>query len=180
MHRFDAKNAEVLISKEREKIQPIKPFEDVLRRIDDKNTAVDFGAGIGYFTVVLAEHFRRVFAVEAQEEMAEKLRKRLDELGIRNVGIIVTDKPIDFDFEVDFLLFANVLHEVDDWKSLLEWSKIAKYVAVIDWKKEEMSFGPPVDERIDERDVEEELRKHFSKVEKVDVYRYHYFFLCSR
>ena len=180
MHGFDSKNAEILISKEREKIQPVKPFEEVLAtRVEKKETAVDFGAGIGYFTTVLAKHFRRVFAIEAQEEMAEKLRKRLSELGIKNVGIIVASEPIDFDFEVDFILFANVLHEIDNWKAFVEWSRIAKYVAVIDWKKD-ASFGPPLGERIDEKEMEAVLNKHFSKVEKVNVYRYHYFFLCSR
>jgi len=179
MHRFEAEKAEELISEKRKRIQPIEPFEGVIGSIEDKNTAVDFGAGIGYFTVPLSKHFKRVFAIEAQEEMAEKLRKRLKMLGVENVGIIISDKPIDFDFEVSLILFANVLHEVENWRDLLEWSRIAKHVIVIDWKKVRTDFGPPLEERIGEEEMKKVLSEIFKSVKKFDFYKYHYFFLCS-
>lgn len=112
--------------------------------------------------------------------MAEKLRKRLEDLGVKNVGIIISDKPVDFDFEVDLILFANVLHEVENWRELLEWSRIAKHVVVIDWKKVETDFGPPLEERIGEDEMEEVLKEIFRSVKKYDFYEYHYFFLCSK
>ncbi len=174
MHRFRVEDAEKLISKDREKIQPIQPFENFLKSLVLEETAVDVGAGLGYFTVPLAKKFRRVFAVEVDERMAEKLRKRLDDLGIKNVGIVISEEPPDFDFEIDLVLFANVLHEIENWKDYLYWSSKAKCVAVIDWKKEPMKFGPPLEERLDEKEVEGVLKRFFS-VKKLEVYDYHYF-----
>lgn len=177
-HRFSGKPEE-LWSERRRQIMPTDVFErEVISRVGRRNIAVDYGAGSGYFTVVLAKHFRRVYAVDAERRMVEALRKEMDERGIGNVGIILSDEPVDFDFKIDFILFSNVLHEVDEPEKLVEWSRIAEFVCVIEWKKVETEFGPPLDERIGEEEMRKLLEKHFSSVTSLDIYPYHYVLIC--
>jgi len=177
--RFDASRAEELLSEKRKIIQPLKPFEDFLFRLNiNKDVAFDIGAGNGYFTIPLSKHFKKVYAVEANKEMAFLLKKRLDSFGIKNVGIIISEKPLTINFKPNLILFANVLHEIDDVEGYIEWSTIADIVIVIDWKKIKTEFGPSLDERIDENDAINMLKKYF-KVERLNYYKYHYFLVCK-
>ncbi len=177
-HRFSGKPEE-LLSDRRRRIIPTDVFDrEVISRVGKGDTAVDYGAGSGYFTEVLARHFRRVYAIDAEWRMVEALRKEMDKRGIDNVGIILSDGPVDLDFQVDFILFSNVLHEVDEPERLVEWSRIARFVCVIDWKKVETEFGPPVDERIGEEEMKDLLGKHFSSVTSLNIYPYHYVLIC--
>ncbi|MDK2781463.1 MAG: hypothetical protein PWR13_491 [Archaeoglobi archaeon] len=173
-HKF-SRHSEALKSENRKKILPVEIFErEIVRKLKFKNVAVDYGAGIGYFTIPLAKHFKKVYSIEANKEMLEALRKELEEAGVKNVGLILSEEPPELDFEIDFVLFSNVLHEVDDHRRFLKWASWAKVVCVIEWKRIETEFGPPMDERIDEREMEEALKEHFRFVKKLEIYPYHY------
>lgn len=139
---------------------------------EERRTALEIGSGTGYFTVVLARYFQKVYGVEVSTDMAEYLEKRLKDEGIKNVGLIVDKKP-QIDFEVDLAFFANVLHEVNDPESYLDY--LAKMVIVIDWKKEQTSYGPPIDARIPEERIIDMLESRGYKTRKIDAYQYHYF-----
>ena len=52
---------------------------------------LEVGAGSGYQTAVLAELAKEVFSVERIPELAEQARQRLQEMGYKNVRIIVGD-----------------------------------------------------------------------------------------
>ncbi|AIY89794.1 class I SAM-dependent methyltransferase [Geoglobus acetivorans] len=173
-HRYSGK-PEALKSEKRRRILPVDVFEkEVIGKVRCRENAVDYGAGPGYFTIPLAKHFKRVYAIDANIEMVEALRSELERLKIKNVGIVLSERLPEFDFPVDFVLFSNVLHEVDDWRGFLEWASKAKVVCVIEWKKIEMDYGPPVEERIDENEMEKALRENFRFVEKLPIYAHHY------
>ncbi|WP_202319264.1 class I SAM-dependent methyltransferase [Archaeoglobus neptunius] len=149
-HIFDPEKAHILESEWRKKVFPP---DRVMKFIDDieglrKNIAFDIGAGTGYLTVPLAKMFKKVYAVEINVKMAEKLRKRIEDEKVLNVGIIVSEKPPEIDFHIDLVLFSNVLHEMENPQEYLEWGSRADYVVVAEWKKEETEFGPPVNERL--------------------------------
>jgi len=170
---------EILRSEKRKKILPTDVFErEVIGRLRFKENAVDYGAGTGYFTEILAKHFRRVYAVEAEKSMALILKKEMEKRGVENVGIIVSETPPDLDFQIDFILFSNVLHEVDEISLFLDWSIKGKVVCIIDWMKIETEFGPPLDERIDEREMIGAVEKRFRYVESLKLYPYHYVLVC--
>ena len=173
---------EVLRSERRRKILPVEKFEEeVLKKLEERRIAIDYGAGIGYFTIPMAGYFEKVYAVEANREIAEKLNAELASKGITNVEIVVADKPIDLDEGVDFILFANILHEVNEYESYLEWaSRIAKVVCVIDWKRVETEFGPPLAHRIDVGEMRKSLQKYFDSLVELDIYPYHYTFLAFK
>jgi ubiquinone/menaquinone biosynthesis C-methylase UbiE len=58
---------------------------------------------------------------------------------------------------VDLVLFANVLHEVDDRKAFFQevkrTSKITAYIVDVDWKKIKTKHGPPLESRLSEDEV---------------------------
>lgn len=63
--------------------------------IDD--TVLEIGAGIGTLTIPLAEHAKKVIAVEQDPKIAAVLNRRIQELNISNVEILVADAvKIDF------------------------------------------------------------------------------------
>ncbi len=168
-HRFDPKNWHILESEWRRKILPVEPLIKKVMELPRREVAFDVGAGTGYFTVHLAKLFKVVYAVEASEEMARILAGK----GLKNVGIIVSEEPIDVDFEIDFVLFADSLHEIDDVEGYLNWACRAKAIAVIDWKMD-CDFGPPKRDRLDEGYVRDLLERCFD-VESLDVYECHFF-----
>jgi len=177
-HRFSG-DPEILRSERRRRILPTDALErEVISRLKFRENAVDYGAGTGYFTEILAGHFRRVYAVEAESKMAEILWEEMEKRGIKNVGIIISDTPPDFDFQIDFILFSNVLHEVESPEKFMEWSRVARAVCIIDWKKIETEFGPPVDERIDLKTMMDLAKKNFRYVESPDIYPIHYTLVC--
>jgi len=168
---------EVLRSERRKKIMPVESFEkEVLLKLKFRDSAVDYGAGIGYFTIPLSKHFKKVYAVELNREMIEKLQKELENEGIKNVEIIESNKPPDLK-NIDFVLFSNVLHEVDDYNIFLDWAKNFKITCVIDWEKVETEFGPPLEHRIPKDEMKKAMEKHFKFVKEVNIYPFHYVFI---
>ena len=177
-HRFSA-DPEILRSDKRKRILPTDVFEEkVLFRLVCRENAVDYGAGTGYFTECLAKYFKRVYAIEAEKRMISILKDEMDKKRIENVGIIFSDIPVNFDFEIDFILFSSVLHEVDDVDGFLEWSKHSKVVCIIEWKKIQTEFGPPLEERIDVGEMVEKAAKNFRYIERLDIYPFHYTLVC--
>lgn len=172
-HGFDVKNAKILDSEWRKKVFPPEKVIEFIESLKGlrKNVAFDIGAGTGYLTIPLSKVFKKVYAVEASREMAEILRRRVDEEKALNVGIIVSEKPPKIDFHINLVLFSNVLHEMDEPEEYLEWASNADYVVVAEWKKEKMEFGPPLDERIS---LEELLKISKLNLVKKLEFDYHY------
>jgi SAM-dependent methyltransferase len=182
-HIFDPGNAHELESEKRRKILPVEPFINLAKRLPEemRKVAFDIGAGTGYYTVPLSRIFEKVYAVEISSEMALFLRKRLEEEGVENVGIIVTGKPPDINFRINLCLFSNVLHEMEQPQEYLNWAaEKSDVVVVIDWKKVETEFGPPLDERIEEDAIVKMLESAGLEVERLDAYPYHYFLVAKR
>ncbi len=169
MHR--CKNLAVLESEWRRKILPPEPLIEKIKTLERRNVAFDIGAGTGYFTVHLAKLFKKVYAVEVNPEAV----KILADKGLKNVGVILSEKPPEVDFEVDFVLFADSLHEIEDKEGYAKWVKEhAMSFAVIDWKRDTCTdFGPPREHRLSLEYVLN-LFENF-EIEVLDVYSCHFF-----
>lgn len=93
-------------------------------RIRPGATVADVGAGDGFFTSRLARAVGpdgRVFAVDIDDKALERLRKRLDVDGIRNVTVIkgAVDDPKLPAGVLDSALIINAYHEIDRHESVL-------------------------------------------------------------
>ena len=159
MHKFNPGHLERLMSEEREK--ELSP-EKILREAGLKPGQIfaDIGAGPGFFTIPAARIIGPsaiAFAVDTQAEMLIDLRDRRNPPD--NVILMKSEEyeiPIG-DFEADFTLLAYVLHETPDKVRLLrEIKRVMKPGAtllVLDWAKKAEDKGPPLEERISDKEA---------------------------
>ncbi len=167
MSKFDPDNADHLDSKERrERLAPDDIFS--LLDIEKNDTVLDFGAGTGFLTFPISRRLTdgKVYAVDVQEEMLDKLRKKCQENGCKNVEVLLNEEgsiPIK-DEEIDTAFLINVLHEIDDEASFEELYRVVKKggkMCVVDWDREGgTSHGPPASERFSLEEAIELLERY--------------------
>ncbi len=80
----------------------------------------------GNFVIPLAKIFEKVYVV-SDFKTAETLRKKLENLNINNVGIIVSEGQFDIDFKVNLVLFSNTSY----LNKYVKLARKADYVIVI-------------------------------------------------
>ncbi len=119
----------------------------------------DVGAGTGYFSIPIAKavgNAGKVFAVDMQQEMLDKLREKLDQPAApANISLYLgaaSQLPLS-DESVDLAFYANIWHELDDQDAALrEAVRVAKAkgkIAILDWRSDKESPpGPPQGHRI--------------------------------
>ncbi len=150
---------------------------------------MDVGAGTGYLAFPAAEVVKpagHVFAVDVQEEMISELRRRVRENGNRwVVPVLASEEYIPLgDAFVDVAFLMNALHELEGDATLKEIHRILRPLglfAVVDWKKEAMDRGPPVEHRVDSRAARTLLEATSFRYEKpFTPGPYHWGMLLSR
>lgn len=140
-----------LESAERKKILPV---EHILQEMKIKrgDTLIDFGCGIGYFSIPALDFVGEqgvVIAIDASEEMIQELKIRSGHR--KNLKIIYGDSLIGL--KADIILLSMVIHEIDNPKEFLKTCfaalKPGGRVIVIDWQKKNTGImGPPINERL--------------------------------
>ncbi len=152
-HVFDPKHVAVLESEERKIWQ--NP-EEILSAVEMKPhfIAADLGCGSGYFTVALARKVKKVYGIDVQEEMLGFLEAKMGKLKIKNIELLLS-KPDEIPLEdesVNLLISVNTLHEFGNREKMIkEMRRVVKKggrLLIVDFKKEETGFGPPVGIRI--------------------------------
>ena len=151
----------------------------------------DIGCGPGYFTVPLADAVGdegKVYAIDSSARMLEHLRTNVNKGGVaKRVKALHTD-GVDTGIREDFLdlvLFANVLHDIEDKRSFLdEVRRILKSegrAIDLDWKNESSDFGPPLSVRLGEDQASRLLERNRLKVANtVEAGPHHYCLVCRK
>lgn len=157
-HKFDVKRADILDSPDRK--QFLNP-DSILDRIGLNREMVlaDLGCGTGFFTIPASLRVKKVYALDVQQEMLDILKDKIKKQKLTNIEAILSGEssiPLP-DGSVDVLLMVNVFHELEDRSAILEEGKRVLSnrgkLAIVDWKKIEMDFGPPVEERLAEEEI---------------------------
>ncbi len=151
----------------------------------------DLGSGPGFFTIPMAQMTGEkglVYAVDSNQLMLNGLIENIakSEVNPNTIKIVnsdVCDTGIPKE-SVDLVLFANVLHEVENRKAFLqEVKRISKPTAKIvdvDWKKTPTEHGPPMKERLSEDEANRILANNgFCVIKQIDVGQYHYMLICK-
>lgn len=120
------------------------------------DTVLDFGAGIGYFSLPaldLVGPAGTVIAVDCSPQMLTELRHRAGQ----RPNLILSEASDLGSWTADVILLITVLHEVDHPAAFLTACfahlKPAGRAIVIDWQKKRMLDGPPMHERIAKEDL---------------------------
>lgn len=124
--------------------------------INQGDTVIDFGAGIGYFSIpalTLVGLRGRVIAIDQSPQMLDELRTRA---GTRPNLYIVQGTGLN-DFIADKILLIAILHELENPEAFLgsafDHLKKNGRIFIIDWQKKETAEGPPLQERIPKHDL---------------------------
>jgi ubiquinone/menaquinone biosynthesis C-methylase UbiE len=132
---------------------------------------IDFGAGIGYFSIPAAEIVGdkgKVIAIDIKDRMVEELKKK--SARFKNLEIVKSNKMPKL--SADIILAMMVLHEVPDAKAFLRnaYLKLNKggKLIVLDWEKKETEKGPPVDHRISKEEAIGFLNAEYKEYDKSD------------
>jgi len=178
---------------EPERLQWLPP-DEVLAQIPFENGGVvaDIGAGTGYFSIPIARvvgQIGRVYAVDFQREMLEKIRHKLDTLGnSSNVELIEGDAarttlPVQ---SCDIVFMANIWHELDDHAAvLIEAARVLRpggFLVIVDWRQDlPDSPGPPTEHRVPSALVQLTLQDGgWSIMNATTVGLYSYLILATR
>lgn len=161
------------------------PPADILHALNLKagESVADVGAGTGYFSLPMAKAVGNagiVYAVDAQEEMLELLRRKRDHLLVSNIHLIHAegDHTTLAQGSCDLVFMANVWHEFADRMVVLHealWIlKRPGRIALLDWRPNvEREAGPPLEHRISAAVAAAELRSAgFQHVTERNIGRY--------
>ncbi|RYG73495.1 class I SAM-dependent methyltransferase [Lentibacillus lipolyticus] len=179
-NRFNPKNADKLMSKERQAtLQPNKTIDYL--QLTNQDTVADLGAGPGLFTIPLAKRTEKdVYAVDIEPEMLERLKQHAEEENIENIKRIESDlEQIDLaDQSVNRVLNAFVIHEVGSIdRTIDEMKRILTpggYLLLMDWEAVESESGPPLEIRIPSEQMEAMLQDHGFNTEVFHPSSQHY------
>lgn len=97
-----------------------KPDEVIAAlKIESGDRVADLGSGSGYFTIRLAKAVGpngKVYAVDIDKKMNERLRQRLWVAGVQNAEIVLGafEDPKLPDGEIDLIFTSNTYHHIQD------------------------------------------------------------------
>jgi ubiquinone/menaquinone biosynthesis C-methylase UbiE len=146
----------------------------------------DIGAGSGYFAVRLAKAVGdtgRVYAVDISPDMVVHLNRRLRDAGIPNVQTVLSapDDPLLPDASVDLVFICDTWHHIDERPKYLALLKRvlrpAGRIAIVDFQKRPLSFGPPLEMKIAREEVVGELQDAGFRLTKEHTFLPHQYFL---
>jgi ubiquinone/menaquinone biosynthesis C-methylase UbiE len=130
------------------------------------DVVADIGAGGGYFTEKLARRLApsgHVYATDVQEVMIKNLRKRVAQQALTNVTVIRAgfDDPMLPSASCDLALFSSVYKEIQEREEYMKKIRTALKqngrVAILEYRPEEPSPGPPRRYRLPETRVVAEM-----------------------
>jgi ubiquinone/menaquinone biosynthesis C-methylase UbiE len=163
--------------------------EAVLEGLKEGMTFVDVGCGEGFFSLLAARKVGaegKVYAVDIDPSRVAKLQNKAADEGLTNIEATVgrAEEAVFCRGCADFVLYSMDLHDFDEPQKVLENARVmlkASGVLVdLDWKKLQMTFGPPERIRFSEERVAEMLElADFRVVSTKEAGPYHYLIVAK-
>ena len=158
--------------------------EAILQGLHSGMVFADVGCGDGFFSILAAKlvgEKGKVYAVDVDASAVEKLQAKAKTEGLKNIiakagaaeGMVFCKEC------VDFIFYSMVLHDFADPVKVLrnakQMVKPTGRLIDLDWKKQDMSFGPPFKIRFSEEHASSLIETAGFQVEGVTaVGNYHY------
>ena len=141
--------------------------EEVIEFLGDLHgkTVMDIGSGTGYFSSRLVRAGAKVICADIDERFLNYIRERAireefqeEKIELRHV---LHDSPQLKENEVDLVLIVNTYHHIEDrvsyLKEVLNGLKPNGKLTIIDFNKEELPVGPPVEMKLTPNQIIREL-----------------------
>jgi SAM-dependent methyltransferase len=180
-HRFDPARAAKLDDPAR---LAWVPPDDVVRLLDAPRDGfvVDFGTGTGMYGAAIGRlrPDLRVFALDEQPAMLDRVAARIASEGLANVEPIAPAALDDLRGRVDRILALNVLHELGDdaLAALVGLLRPTGAALVIDWNAEvERPAGPRREHVYTPREAHDRLARVGLPTVAAAAFPYHHAFL---
>jgi len=154
--------------------------------IGNGQTVADLGCGGGFYTVAAAKvvgNSGMVYAVDIQESKLAATQSAGRHLGVNNISVVKADleRPVAgiSDNSCDAVLTTSILHEIGDKAALLSNAyrllKTGGVLVAVEWKKQATTFGPDMESRIAQEDLQQLLEGlGLRKVKNIDAGKFHY------
>lgn len=153
------------------------------------NVIGEIGPGTGYFTSRLARAVDvngRVYAAEVEPKMAKILQDRMDQEKISNITAIACSQadPLFPKQACDVILVVNTFHHLPNpteyLAGLQKYLKPQGRIAIIDFLKQELPVGPPLEEKLSRDELAEICGKAGYEISKEHTFLpYQYFVECQ-
>ncbi len=152
---------------------------------------LDAGCGPGSYCIKASSIYRWVIGLDLWTEGLKKLKKRAEELGIRNIYAVKAHlgRSIPIASQtVDLCIMVNVLHDLNEegyaHVALKEIARVVKrggYLGIVEFHKRSSPIGPPMDVRLEPSQVKElAQRAGFIHEKTLDVGEHHYLVMLRR
>ncbi len=155
-----------VLDPKRQKSQFVDP-EQVLRAIglQDRMIFADLGCGAGYFTLPAAAMVGengQVDAIDVLKSVLQDIQGKAKIEGLRNIQYVWADLEVPGTTKiaadsVDIAFLGHIIHQSTKHPEILgEAARVIKpdgLVAVVEWQKVKIPFGPPVEKRVAREDV---------------------------
>ena len=155
--------------------------------IREGSVVADLGVGYGHYVYALSQavgETGKVFAIDVQKVMIERLKKEVEEKGVKNIEIIWGDIETLGgtklrEASVDAVIVSNVLFQIDSKAGFVqECGRILKTggrLLLIDWQESFGGLGPQVNAVIDEATAERIFETGpFEYKKPIDAGEHHY------
>ena len=177
-HKFNPESKHKLDNPRR---RELLPPEETLRRLGLKagDSMADIGCGIGYFTLPAARIVGsqgKVYGLDIRAEMLQETARKVSENHLMNVELIqVTENHFMLvDQTVRYAFVGLVAHEAENltvfFREAARILQPAGQIAIIEWNKQPSLMGPPLEDRLDSKDVTALLRQcGFTNIQQMAV-----------
>lgn len=132
--------------------------------IEGPNVLVDIGAGTGFFSVNFLKYTKKgkIFACDISDIMIQWMNNNICSKYPDIVPLKMEENAVPLEDELaDLVYMINLHHELDNPETILKESfrilKANGKIFIVDWKKEDMSEGPPTHIRYLPEQVKDEL-----------------------
>ncbi len=178
-HVFNPKDVDILDAEDRKIWQNPEEILDEIE-VNSDYVAADLGCGSGFFTIPLSWKVKKVYALDVQKAMLNHLEQKIENQKIKNITTLLSkENEIPLENEsVDLLISINTLHEFSDKEKMIqEMQRVLRQdgkAVIVDFKKEETSFGPPKTIRLSKDQAKHLFEKNSFTVLKSKDLTYHY------
>ena len=183
--KFDPKKLSKLNNPDRLKTLNPDLIWDTLE-LQNPKILIDIGAGTGFFAKEFSKKLDngKIYACDSSDVMLQWMQENITDKNI--IPLKCSESSVELPNEIaDLIYMLNVHHELLEPEALLaEAFRLLKFggkIAIIDWKPEEMQEGPPLETRLSEEIVIEQLEKTpFRNITKHKFLPQHWFIVGEK